>query len=94
MFVQPINQVVCALAVSQIDIDNGDDVGSALGNKTLGSAAVGAGLQCQDGHCVAPFGIRYGGCRAGYIGSQCAQQTLDGIAYMPGIFNQEDTAAF
>ena len=70
---QPINQVVGPLAVSQIDVDDGY-VGSALGNQALG--------------------VRYGGSRTGYIRSQCAKQTLDGIADMPGIFNQEDTRAF
>jgi hypothetical protein len=73
LFVQPINQVVCALAVSQVDVDD-SHVGSALGNQSL---------------CV-----HYCGSRTSHIRSQCAKQTLDGIADMPGILDQENTRTF
>ena len=62
LLLQPINQGVGSLAVSQIDVDDGY-VGSALGNQK--------------------FGIRYGGSWTGYVRSQCAKQTLDGVTYMP-----------
>ena len=73
LLLQPFNQGVGPLAVSQIDVDNGY-VGSALGNQK--------------------FGIRYGGGWTGNVRSQCAKQTLDGVAYMPGILNQKDTGVF
>ena len=73
LFLQPINQGVCPLAVPQIDVYDGY-VGSALGNQSLG--------------------IRYGGSRTGHVRSQCTKQTLDGIADVPGILNQENTRTF
>ena len=41
LFLQSINQAVGPLAVSQIDIDNGD-VGSALGKKSFGVSDAGS----------------------------------------------------